>query len=331
MSYYGTILMTRADVVLTRLPQIESIGFRHRRLRELGNGWQVLETAGWGDPPDLERAVGEAAERWRAPVLGAYVADICAQIHGAVAGLATWSGHLPDAGNVDCCGMLHQPDVPPGGTLDAVEAHLTGWAEAAGLTVSAARLSRALRYRHEWQDDTDGPYLLQFEQIFELVRAFGFPVLPTPRPYEFDPDDEPFAKVTSGLWGLASQARSAAVYREEGDRDDEPADWEAEAIALEMDVHASLYGGGHPIAELTERARWIRSAYEAARANTPPPPRTVLVGGTEVTNTQRVLHDLGPKMIADQVAFAREHGKPKPNGTGFTDYVSGPGAWPDLP
>src|SRR4051794_33812442 len=90
--------MTRADVVMSRLPRIEAIGFRHRRLRELGEGWQILMTSGWRDPPDLEQAVAEAAELWKAPVFAAYVSDVCAQIHGVAAGAAMWSGHLADPG-----------------------------------------------------------------------------------------------------------------------------------------------------------------------------------------------------------------------------------------
>ncbi|MFK3979019.1 hypothetical protein ACI2K4_01440 [Micromonospora sp. NPDC050397] len=329
MSYYGTILMTRADVVMTGLPHIESIGFRHRRLRELGDGWQVVETSGWDDPPDLERAVGEAARWWKAPVFGAYVADICAQIHGAAAGLATWSGHLPDAGDVDC-GMRHRPAVLAGDTLDDLEARIIDWAAAVGLLVSAARLSRALRYRHTRQGDSDGPYLSQHDQIFELLHAFGFPVMSAPRAYALDPDDEPFAEVTAGMWGLASQARSAAAYRAAGARSDQAADWEAEAIALDLDVYAALYGGGHPVAELTARAEWISSLYRAAREGTPPPPRELGVGGSLVRNPQHIAHDLGPSMIASQLAARRETGDAMSNETYLADPTNGPGRWPDL-
>jgi len=321
--------MTRADVIMTGLPHLASIGFQHRRLREIGDGWQVLETAGWDDPPDLEQAVGAAAGQWKAPVFGAYVADGCAQIHGAAAGVATWSGHLPDATDVDC-GMLHRPPVSAGATLDDLEVRIVDWAAAAGLTLCAARLSRALRYRHTWRDDEDGPYVFQFEQVFELVRAFGFPVLPTPRAYAFDPDDEPFAKVTSGRWGLAAQARSAAAYRAQGVQNDAAADWEAEAIALQLDVYAALYGGGHPLPELAARAEWISSAYRAARDGTPPPPRELIVGGMMATNPQRIMYDLGPSMVADQLAFARERSDATPNGSGPGDPSSGPGIWPEL-
>ncbi|WP_203833485.1 hypothetical protein, partial [Actinoplanes regularis] len=315
------------DVIMTSLPHLASIGFQHRRLRELGDGWQILETAGVDDPPNMEAAVGAAAEWWKAPVFGAYVADGCAQIHGAVANVAPWSGHLPDATDVDC-GMLHRPRVSAGDTLEGLEARIVNWGAAAGLTLSAARLRRALRYRHAWQDDGDGPYIFQFEQIFELVRAFGFPVLPTPRPYAFDPDDEHFAEVTSGLWGLAAQARSAARYRAQGVQSDVAGDWEAEAIALELDVYAALYGDGRPVAELAARAEWIKSAYRAAREGTPPPPRELIVRGMPVTNPQRIMYDLGPSMVADQLAFAREQRDATPNGSYPGDPANGPGIWP---
>lgn len=322
MSYYGTVLLTRADVVMTRLPHIQSIGYRHRRLRELGGGWQVLETASWDDTVELEEAVCAAAGWWNAPVFGADVADVCARIHGAVPGMSPWSGHLADPGDEDC--GMHRPAA--GSTFDELEAQIVDWAAASGLALSAARLNRALRFRHTWQDESDGPYLLQSEQIFEVVRAFGFPVIPAPRAYEFDPDDDPFAQVTGGMWGLAAQARSAAVHRAEGERDDPPAVWEAEAIALELDISAALYGGGLPAAELTARAEWIRAAYRAARENTAPPPKEVMV----VTDIARVLHDLGPEMITGEVAHLREQGRPRPNGTGNVDRNGGPGLWPEL-
>jgi hypothetical protein len=329
VSYYGTILMTRTDLVMSRLPRIESIGFRHRRLRELGDGWQVLETSGWNDPPDLEQAVAEAAAGWSAPVFAAYVSDICAQIHGTAPGAATWSGHLPDAADT-ACGMLHRPRVRAGASVDILEAQIVKWAAGVGLALSTARLGRALRYRQAWRDDSDGPYLFQFEQIFELVRAFGFPVIPAPRAYEFDPDDQPFAEVTAGMWGLASQARSAAAYRNAGARTDAPADWEADAIALEMDVYASLFGGAHPVVELVARAERVSSAYRAARQDTLPPPREVAVHGRPVTNIQRITHDLGPRMIANQLAVAQRFDEPTPNGTTFGDPTAGTGIWPDL-
>ncbi|HZM80860.1 MAG TPA: hypothetical protein VFC19_34490 [Candidatus Limnocylindrales bacterium] len=334
MSYYGTVVMTRAEVVMSRLPGIEAIGFRHRRLRELGGGWQVLETSGGDDPPDLEQAVGEAARSWKAPVFAAYVADVCTQIHGAqfhgtAADTATWSGHLPDPAEVNC-GMLHRPSVPAGGTMDSLQAQIVGWAAGAGLTLSQARLGRALRYLLEWRDDSDGPYLDRVDQVFEVVRAFGFPVIPAPRAYEFDPHDLPFADVAAGMWGLAARALAAAAYRRAGIDETQPAHWEAEAITLERDLYASLYGGGHPVAELAARAEWVSAAYDAAQQGAPPPPSEITVKGHRVTNVQRITHDLGRQMIANQRAVIRAHGAPRPNGTVFTDPTAGPGIWPCL-
>ncbi|GAA3453188.1 hypothetical protein [Dactylosporangium matsuzakiense] len=329
MSYYGSVVMTRADVVMSRLPGIDAIGFRHRRLRELGGGWQVLETSGWNDPPDLEQAVAALAGSWNAPVLAAYVADTCAQIHGATAETAVWSGHLADPADVKC-GMRHQPPVRSGGTPTALEAQLADWARRAGLTLSAARLSRALRYALEWRSVPDGPYLDPVAQIFELVRAFGFTVIPAPRAYAFDPDDEPFAEVTAAIWGLAAQARSAAAYRTAGARRGRPAGWEAAAITLETDIYAALYGGGHPPAALAARAGRIIAYYRAVQHDAPPPPREITVNGQPVANIQRITHDIGARVIANQVATRRAHDRPAPDGTGFSDPVAGPGTWPDL-
>ena len=49
-----------------------------------------------------------------------------------------------------------------------------------------------------------------------------------------------------------------------------------------------------------------------------------------VTNPQRIMYDLGPGMVADQLAFARERGDATPNGSGPGDPTSGPGIWPEL-
>ncbi|WP_317793786.1 hypothetical protein [Actinoplanes sichuanensis] len=304
--------MTRADVIMTSLPGLATIGFRHRRLRDLGDGWQILDTSGANDPPNLETAVSAAAERWNAPVLGVYIADCCAQVHGAAPGRATWSGHLPDATDTEC-GMVHRPPVSPGGTLDDLEAHMLEWAGAAGLKPSTARLSRALRYLYSWSDDSDGPYIFQFEQIYELVRAFGLPILPEPRPYAFDPHETPLAKVTT-RWGLAALAREAATSRANGGREDEAAIWEEEALALESDVFASLYGGGHPLEQLNARAEWINAAYRAAREGTPPPER---------------IHDLGSTMISDRLTVTGAENDETPNGSDSDDPTTGPGIWPE--
>ena len=70
------------------------------------------------------------------------------------------------------------------------------------------------------------------------------------------------------MWGLASRARSAAAYRAHTGEAEQPAEWEAEAIALEMDVYAALYGGGRPLAELAARAAWVSAAHERPLSTT---------------------------------------------------------------
>src|SRR5262245_3994375 len=83
VSYYGTIVVGRPSDGLPNQPGIELFGFQHRWLRDLGEGWQLLETTGWADPPDLDVAVLALAESSEQPVFAAYVSDTCATLHAA--------------------------------------------------------------------------------------------------------------------------------------------------------------------------------------------------------------------------------------------------------
>jgi hypothetical protein len=90
------------------------------------------------------------------------------------------------------------------------------------------------------------------------------------------------------------------------------------------------YGGGHTPAELAARAEHVSAAYRAVQRDASPPPREITANGQPVTNIQRITHDLGPRMIANQLAAARARRGSAPNGTTFSDRVAGPGSWPDL-
>lgn len=68
MGYFGTILLARSDRLLTDLPGLDAFGYRHRRLRELGRGWQVLETQSFDDPPDLVEAARLRPRSWGIPL-----------------------------------------------------------------------------------------------------------------------------------------------------------------------------------------------------------------------------------------------------------------------
>ena len=301
---------------------ITAVGYQHRRLRELGGGWQLLETAGWDDPPVLTETTAMLAERWNAPVLVAFVADTCAQVHGAAPGVRLWSSHLPDPAELeDDCGMLHRPRVEPGGSIERLKRDVREWAMAAGLPLSPERLDLALSWREADPDgihyDADGNHFPSRDRILELVRAFGFRSLPPPRRYVLDPFDYPIAGVT-GSFGMAYRAKSAAVYRAHGERDDEEPAWESAALALERDVYASLYGGPHSPAELVARAREVRRLHDEVL-----PPR--------LTGVQAVLADISDSSVAGQVAslHSDEDDADLPDGTGWHDGDAGPGRWPD--
>jgi hypothetical protein len=71
--YWGTLVVARAQGLLVDQDGIGAFGYEHSWLRELGDGWHLLETTGLGDPPDLlgpcEAVVAAAGH----PVLAAYV------------------------------------------------------------------------------------------------------------------------------------------------------------------------------------------------------------------------------------------------------------------
>ncbi|MEV0647093.1 hypothetical protein AB0I28_17680 [Phytomonospora sp. NPDC050363] len=332
MAYYGSIVLSRSDSHLTVLPDMDAIGYQHRRLRELGEGWQVLETAGLDDPPDMAEAVGRLAGLWASPVLAAHVSGShCAQLHGALPGEAAWSTHLPYPADADC-GYRHRPVTEPGGSIQQAREAITGWAEGAGLPASRARLDRILR-----QDgpptDVDRAYspISPQDLVFELLRALGFRDMPAPRPYDFDPDEEPYNAVVAGWWGLADRARSAAAHRVVGDNAEPPV-WQTEAIRLQCDIYSSLYGGAHSPEELAARAEWVTQAHRAAEEGTEPPPRTILLGGRPATNIQHVLRTSAAGAIGSALTVHRANlGGDAPNGVYWGDSAEGEGRWPDLP
>jgi hypothetical protein len=68
--------------------------------------------------------------------------------------------------------------------------------------------------------------------------------------------------------GLATRARSRAVYRraeeEDGEAPEPAQPWETAAIALEEELWASLYRPGVDVAVLVRRVAEVQAAYDAA-------------------------------------------------------------------
>ncbi|MCP2329619.1 hypothetical protein HDA40_008126 [Hamadaea flava] len=274
MGYFVSIVLTRSSTRLTALPSIERIGYRHVRLRELGGGWQVLETQGVDDPPELEDAVAHLSQLWNEPVLAAYVSDDwCAQAHWATPTRPVSSVHLPRPQQLPDCGFLHRPDFTASRAPAEVADDIAGWAYAAGLTVARPRLDAVVAYRDDVAADEGDEVTHMFagDQIFELIRALGFTDIPPAVPKTFDPYARPFCAITA--IGLAHTARLNATLREDGRTDltgpEQP--WEQAAIVLDEEVFAAAYADDCDLDDLVSRALSIISAKESPLDPSAPP------------------------------------------------------------
>ncbi|NUR49858.1 MAG: hypothetical protein HOV71_17160 [Hamadaea sp.] len=256
MGYFVSIVLTRSSRRLTALPAIERIGYRHVRLRELGGGWQVLETQGFDDPPNLQNAVAHLARLWNKPVLAAYVSDDwCAQAHWATPDRPVSSAHLPQPQQLPDCDFLHRPRFTTSRTATDVADDIADWARAARLPVARRRLDAVVGYK-----DGGASHLFAGDQVFELIRALGFPDIPPSVAKSFDPYGKPFNAITA--LGLAHLARMNVQRRKLGRaRVVEPEQpWEQAAIDFDAEIFAAAYAGECDYHDLVSRALAIISA-----------------------------------------------------------------------
>lgn len=261
MGYWGTVVVARPDGLLVDQDGIGGFGYRHRWLRDLGDGWQMVETTGWNDPPDLLAPAAAVATSTGRPVIAAYVSDgDCAVLATATPDRAGPLTHLWDTDGP--CGVYrHQPrglPDPVGRTADAVVAELVAWSTAAGLQADATRLRTVLGHEHPVEAD---------DLLFALVKGLGVATIGRTRPWAVPLEQWPFRTITDVL---ALRARSEAAYRqaavEDGAEPDEPeAPWEAAAIRLEEELWASLYRPEVDVAGLARRAERLRAEYDVAR------------------------------------------------------------------
>ncbi|MET7806273.1 hypothetical protein [Micromonospora chersina] len=268
MGYWGTVVVARPDGLLVDQDGIGGFGYRHRWLRDLGDGWQMVETTGWKDPPDLLAPAGGLATSTGHPVFAAYVSDgDCAVMATATPDRVGPLTHLWDTDG-PCGAYRHQPrgmPEPVGRTTDEVVAELEGWSAAAGLRADATRLHAVLGHEHPVEAD---------DLLFALVRALGVTRIGRTRPWAVALEQRPFRWITDVL---ALRARSEAAYRqaavEDGEEPDEPeAPWEAAAIRLDEELWASLYRPEVDVAGLARRAERLRAEYDVARGRQPQPP-----------------------------------------------------------
>lgn len=269
MGYWGTVVVARPRSLLVDQDGVARFGHQHRWLRELGDGWQMLEVTGFDDPPDLLGPCEAVVASTGHPAFAAYVSDsYCAVMCAAVPGRVGPLTHVWDLSG-PCGAFRHQPcgvAEPIGRGLDEVIAELTAWSQAAGLRADVG-LMRLLLAR-----DGDNAHTRVDNSVFELVQALGVPRIGRTLPWSLPAYDWPFSAFTSG-YGPAFWARAWARHRADGDEEPEQP-WEAPARSLEAELWASLYRPGIDVVALARRAAHLDAAYRAARksaAATDPP------------------------------------------------------------
>ncbi|BCJ50883.1 hypothetical protein Asp14428_23580 [Actinoplanes sp. NBRC 14428] len=260
MSYWGTVVVARPQGLLVDQNGVSLFGHRHRWLRDLSAGWQLLETSGFDDPPDLRGAGRAVADSTGHPVLAMYVSDdSCSVMVAAVPGRIGPLTHLwPVDGT--CGHYRHQPrkmPEPTGRRVEEITDELTGWSGLAGLRADAERLRLIIG------QDADQVRGRVVAAVFEVVKALGLPRIGRTRPWSLPAFDWPFSGMMFNL-GPAYQARQNARGRLAGVRGMPPVlPWEHAALALEAVLWASLYRSEVEMADLARRAAVTIAAYLA--------------------------------------------------------------------
>jgi hypothetical protein len=261
MGYWGTIVVARPQGRLIDQDGVAGFGHRHRWLRDLSDGWQLLETSGSDDPPDLRGPCQALMASTGHPVLAVYVSDSsCAAMCAASPGRVGPLTHLWPV-PATCEAFRHQPTdmaEPAGRSLDDVVEELAGWSAAAGLPADAERL-RAVIGR-----DDDEVFSQVDDLVFEVVKALGLTRIGRTLPWSLPAFDWPFAGVMFSL-GPAYQARINGRHRAAGVKGIPPVQpWEPAALALETELWASLYRPDVEVLALARRAACLIAAYHAA-------------------------------------------------------------------
>jgi hypothetical protein len=300
VGYFGTIVVARTAQVLARQDGMELFGFRHRWLRDLGGGWQMVETSGASDPPRLADGAAAVAGSTGAPVLGQYVSGgDCVHVQTAVPGTAPGPGaHLPDV--TGTCGVYRHNPAPVGRDPGDVLRQWCDWARAGGLTPDVEAL-RTLLYRPIMND--------AYEVALGLVRALAVERIGKTRPYAVPIDEPPFDRFCGQYDDLPYRARTLRAMRLDLPVGVQPVgEWERLALDLEKDLWAALYDPEADVARLAERAAHVGALHDEARDGRPMPPEEIEIGGVMVTNPEyldRMLNRARRGRPAGHADFAR--------------------------
>ncbi|MFD0599567.1 hypothetical protein ACFQZ4_50635 [Catellatospora coxensis] len=173
---------------MTDQPEITSFGRRHRRLRDLGDGWQLLETGSTDDPLDLAAATRSwaavtATLSWRRTSVTA-----TAGVYAITPDAASWAMHLPDPTR-PCHVYRHLPEFADGRPQDDAVALLLEWAGSAGLQPDESHLRWLTG--PEPRADRENNHVSADDLVFEMVLALGFTGIPESRPMAVDPGAAP--------------------------------------------------------------------------------------------------------------------------------------------
>ncbi|BEL04538.1 hypothetical protein Q0Z83_027290 [Actinoplanes sichuanensis] len=251
-------MVARPDRLLSRQDGVQGVGPQHNLLRELGGGWQMLESLSREPSPDLARVSTAVAASTGRPALTLDVIDSdCAVMCAATPG---WTGPLTHLWDVrrPCPAYHHQPagHLPP--VLrepEEVAAELVTWAETAELRPDPERLLEIV-------SPPDGG--ADRDRLFALVTAVGVERIGPTRRWSVPVRSWPFSPVVGRSSSLGAVARSYARDRAEdpaGWADEPEQPWEAAAIALEAEVWASLFDDGVDVIALARRAFAVYQDY----------------------------------------------------------------------
>ncbi|RSM74258.1 hypothetical protein DMB66_02290 [Actinoplanes sp. ATCC 53533] len=231
---------------------MDSFGHQHRYVRQLGDGWQLVETGGRIEAPELRKPCRRLATSTGRPVLAAQVFDsdwalLCAAV-GDRAGRVTRLHDVEEG----CCDE-HGPKGLPGPSGRAVEdvvGELLEWSATAGLRADPAAVHAAVT-GDQLADDT----------VFAVVRALGLTTIGRTSPRAFPVEGWPFSPIST----LAYFARMRAAAQEMDDEAEPAAPWEVAAIALDAELWAAAYRPPVDVASLALRAVDVMAARRLAR------------------------------------------------------------------
>jgi hypothetical protein len=273
MSYYGTHLLARAEVMLVELPAVKSsFGSMWHRLTDHGDGWQSLYLSSplWHQWPTVGAGPAPIAAVTGAPALAAWVSEsVCVHLTAALPDGSAWTTHVVPRREGPCCYDHHKYDPlrlpagldPPAFDPVTVTTGLHAWAVAAGFSTSTDRLHNALVSREPFPD-----------WVYDLFTAVGLPPgREIPRLFDYDEDEWFWAWHGSEAASLRVGRRWSAgpKYRPEpGYNTPEPGDDE---LLRFLDLVAdSIYGRGLTREEIAAEAARLTGKWPRLR----PPDRT---------------------------------------------------------